>query len=50
VAVPDTIDIDTIGDLLLAVVALARRHGVDPEAALRSAARRFRDRVQAAED
>lgn len=38
-----------VGDLLLGVVALARRSGVDAEAALRAAARRYRDRVQAAE-
>jgi XTP/dITP diphosphohydrolase len=40
---------DSVGELLLAVVALARAHGVDPEAALRSAARRYRDRIVAAE-
>jgi XTP/dITP diphosphohydrolase len=49
IAIPDSIDTDTIGDLLLAVVALARQHGVDPEAALRAAARRYRDQVQEAE-
>jgi nucleoside triphosphate diphosphatase len=31
-----------VGDLLFAVVALARERGVEPEAALRRAARRFR--------
>jgi len=38
-----------LGDLLLGVVALARRSGVDAEAALRAAARRYRGRIQAAE-
>ena len=33
-----------IGDLLLSVVNLARRRRIDPEAALRQANRRFRDR------
>ena len=41
--------VDRVGDLLLAVVALARSHDVDPEAALRGAAGRFRDRVLAVE-
>jgi XTP/dITP diphosphohydrolase len=36
-----------IGDLLMSVVALARRHGIDPELALRGAARRFRTRFEA---
>ncbi|SBW19260.1 MazG family protein [Candidatus Protofrankia californiensis] len=40
----------TIGDLLFAAVALARQAGVDPEAALRTSARRFRDTLAAAED
>ena len=35
-----------IGDLLMSVVGLARRHRIDPETALRGAARRFRSRVQ----
>jgi XTP/dITP diphosphohydrolase len=34
-----------IGELLFAVVALAREGGVEPEAALRRSARRFRARV-----
>jgi XTP/dITP diphosphohydrolase len=38
-----------VGELLFAVVALARRRGVDPEAALRAAARRYAERVRAAE-
>ena len=37
--------VDRLGDLLLAVVALARRQDVDPEAALRGAAGRFRERL-----
>jgi len=36
-----------IGDLLMSVVGLARRHKVDPELALRGAARRFRERFEA---
>ena len=36
-----------LGDLLLSVVGLARRHGIDSEMALRSAAGRFRRRVEA---
>jgi MazG family protein len=42
-------DFDAIGDLLFAVVSLARRQKVDPELALRSASERFRARVEAAE-
>jgi uncharacterized protein YabN with tetrapyrrole methylase and pyrophosphatase domain len=37
-----------VGDLLFEVVALARAGGVDPEAALRATARRFRARFLAA--
>jgi MazG family protein len=36
---------ETVGDALFALVAAARELGVDPELALRSAAGRFRDRV-----
>jgi XTP/dITP diphosphohydrolase len=36
-----------IGDLLMSVVALARRHNIDPELALRGAAGRFRTRFEA---
>ncbi len=39
-----------IGDLLFAAVALARQAGVDPEAALRTSARRFRGILATAED
>jgi XTP/dITP diphosphohydrolase len=38
-----------VGDRLLALVAEARDAGVDPEAALRAAARRYADAVRAAE-
>jgi tetrapyrrole methylase family protein/MazG family protein len=40
---------DTIGDLLFAVVDLARLAGVDPENALRTATGRYRDAARAAE-
>jgi XTP/dITP diphosphohydrolase len=40
---------DAIGELLFAAVALARSCAVDPEAALRRAARRFRHRLAAVE-
>lgn len=36
-----------VGDLLMSVAGLARRLDVDPETALRGAARRFRDRFEA---
>jgi XTP/dITP diphosphohydrolase len=49
IEVPQRVDEASIGDLLLAVVALARDSGVDPEAALRAAARRYRGLVQGAE-
>ncbi|MEZ5143672.1 MAG: nucleoside triphosphate pyrophosphohydrolase [Acidimicrobiales bacterium] len=39
-------DAESIGDLLFAVVSLARHHGVDPEMALRTAALAYRNRVQ----
>jgi XTP/dITP diphosphohydrolase len=45
VEAPSVVDEDSIGELLLAVVALARSAGVDAEAALRSASRRYRARV-----
>ncbi len=38
-----------LGDLLFALVARARREGIDPEAALRGSARRYADAVRAAE-
>ena len=40
---------ETIGALLMAVVSRARRAGVDPELALRDAARRYEDAVRAIE-
>jgi tetrapyrrole methylase family protein/MazG family protein len=40
---------DTVGDLLFAVVDLARLAGVDPENALRTATSRYRDAARAAE-
>jgi MazG family protein len=39
-----------VGDLLFAVVSLARKHGVDAEAALRAANRRFETRFAFVED
>jgi XTP/dITP diphosphohydrolase/tetrapyrrole methylase family protein/MazG family protein/ATP diphosphatase len=41
----DADDFDSVGDLLFAAVALAREKKVDPELALRSAADRFRQKV-----
>jgi len=46
---PD-LDEHGIGDLLFAAVALAAAAGVDPEVALRTRARSFRDRLAAAEE
>lgn len=43
------VDEARVGELLLAVVAWARRHDVDPEQALRAAARTYADRVRAHE-
>jgi MazG family protein len=42
----DAGDFDSIGDLMLAVVARARELKVDPELALRSAADRFKDAIE----
>jgi MazG family protein len=42
----DAGDFDSIGDLMLAVVARARELKVDPELALRSAANRFKDAIE----
>ena len=42
----DATDFDSVGDLLFAAVALARERKVDPELALRSAADRFRERIE----
>jgi len=49
VAVGDATDADSLGELLFGVVARARELGVDPEAALRAATARFRDRFMAME-
>lgn len=49
VEAPVTVDEETVGELLLAVVALARTARVDAETALRAAARRYRSRVLEAE-
>jgi XTP/dITP diphosphohydrolase len=43
-AAPDEV-VQHVGDLLFAAVALARELDVDPEAALRASARRFRDQL-----
>lgn len=40
---------ESVGDLLLRVVAFASRNGIDAEAALRGAARQYAVRIQAAE-
>jgi uncharacterized protein YabN with tetrapyrrole methylase and pyrophosphatase domain len=37
---------DEVGDVLFATVALARKHGVDAEGALRRTTRRFADRYE----
>ncbi|MCI0687985.1 MAG: MazG family protein [Sporichthyaceae bacterium] len=44
------VDPGAVGELLLAVVALADAHGIDPEQALRDSARRLRDTVRRQED
>lgn len=44
-----TTDEDSVGTLLMAVVDLARRHGIDPETALRTTAVRQRDAARAFE-
>jgi MazG family protein len=46
---PDRALASELGDVLFAVVNVARRLNVDPELELRSAAKRFRDRVESAE-
>lgn len=49
IEVPAVVDEDSIGDLLMAVVALSRSAKVDPEGALRAAARRYRAAVLVSE-
>ncbi|GAB2598021.1 nucleoside triphosphate pyrophosphohydrolase [Streptomyces capparidis] len=49
IAPPAHPDAASVGELLLAVTALAAAHGVDAEDALRAAARAYRDRIQEAE-
>jgi uncharacterized protein YabN with tetrapyrrole methylase and pyrophosphatase domain len=46
---PDRRQADELGDLLFAVVNVARRLNVDPELELRRATQRFRGRVEVAE-
>ncbi len=45
---PDAAVASELGDLLFTIVNVARRSNVDPELALRSTTRRFRDRVELA--
>jgi MazG family protein len=47
---PDPHVAEEVGDVLFAAVNVARRLNVDPELALRTAARRFADRVERAEE
>jgi tetrapyrrole methylase family protein / MazG family protein len=47
--VPDPSVVDELGDLLFAIVNVARHLQVDPEAALRAATAKFRDRFEAVE-
>jgi XTP/dITP diphosphohydrolase len=49
VAAPPVDESADLGELLLGLVALARQRGLDPEGELRAAARRYADRVRAAE-
>lgn len=50
VALPaDDVDEARVGEVLMSAVAWARRHGVDPEQALRRAARTYADQVRAHE-
>ena len=46
---PQIVDQATIGDLLFAVVALAAQHGVDPEQAMRSRARAYKESLSRSE-
>jgi XTP/dITP diphosphohydrolase len=49
IAPPETVTPQTIGALLLAVVALSDDHGIDPEAALRQTSRDYADLIRSAE-
>jgi XTP/dITP diphosphohydrolase len=49
ISIGDEITSESIGELLLRIVALAQRNGLDAEAALRGAARKYAVQVQAAE-
>jgi XTP/dITP diphosphohydrolase len=49
VPVPLVPNIENVGEALLGLVAVARRAGLDPEAELRAATRRYADRVRQAE-
>ena len=46
---PQIVDHASIGDLLFAVVALAAEHGVDPEQAMRSRARAYKESLSRSE-
>ena len=49
IRIGEEITAESIGELLLRVVALADRNGIDAEAALRGAARRYAEEVKAVE-
>ena len=49
ITIGDEITSESVGELLLRVVALADRNGIDAEAALRGAARRYAEQVKAVE-
>jgi XTP/dITP diphosphohydrolase len=49
ISIGDEITSESIGELLLRVVALAQRNGLDAEAALRGSARKFAAQIQTAE-
>ena len=49
ITIGEEITAESVGELLLRVVALADRNGIDAEAALRGAARRYAEQVKAVE-
>ena len=49
ITIGEEITAESVGELLLRVVALADRNGIDAEAALRGAARRYAEEVKAVE-